>query len=756
MAVPYYPQTVITPNLGLSLIGMDEVLAEDMVLIDAAFAAPPGSLLLQTNSVDNPDQLKLNLESNDGSVVLTTDLVGGVFLSSKAYADSHLNGALITGPITLGKIPIGQAGGTIVWADPVVQGVYPDGTNIAAPGTPGDLSTIQPVYIGGNKAGNLTGLVLDASGNLNINVASSSGPIAVTGTFFQATQPVSVASTVIVAGSLTNNNAAPIGDNIGVLSAKANASAPTYTEGDQVLLSTDLSGALRVNVGTVVANNDITEWASVTLGSPSNYGTSPGAVEVIGVNAFVTNTVAVTGTVGISGTVAVTQSGAWTVELGAGSAVIGHVITDSGSTTVVTGSVAVTGTFFQATQPVSGTVAISNFPVTQPVSGTVTALQGTSPWVVDFSAPQHVIVDSAALGTITITGTVAATQSGIWNVGVTGSVAVTGTFWQATQPVSIAGTVAVSLASTTITGTVAVTQSTSPWVVSGTVTTTPSGLQNVNLTQLNSVALGSPSNYGTSPGAVTVLGVNAFITNTPTVVGNKTNNNAAPGATNLGVLPAIANAAAPVWTEGDQVLLSEDLSGNLRVKDIAAEASLATIAGTELTGELSEPALAVIPIDRTNTYSAGSSGFVPAANPHSVAVLKGSATKKIRVKSLVVMVSATSGGSVAVFASKWSSNTSGGTSAAFNVAPLDSSYPAATTIPRAYTVDPSNGAFVGHVDVRWANFILASSGNEQMIVFDVDGTVLNSTSEELTVYFSGQGLPAGATINNVQFAWSEV
>jgi hypothetical protein len=33
------------------------------------------------------------------------------------------------------------------------------------------------------------------------------------------------------------------------------------------------------------------------------------------------------------------------------------------------------------TQPVSGTVAVSNFPATQPVSGTVAATQGTTPWV---------------------------------------------------------------------------------------------------------------------------------------------------------------------------------------------------------------------------------------------------------------------------------------------------------------------------------------------------------------------------------------
>jgi hypothetical protein len=48
------------------------------------------------------------------------------------------------------------------------------------------------------------------------------------------------------------------------------------------------------------------------------------------------------------------------------------------------------------------------------------------------------------------------------------------------------------------------------------------------------------------------------------VVGTKTNNNAAPGATNVGALVALANAAAPTNTEGDEVLLSTDLAGNLR------------------------------------------------------------------------------------------------------------------------------------------------------------------------------------------------
>lgn len=75
----------------------------------------------------------------------------------------------------------------------------------------------------------------------------------------------------------------------------------------------------------------------------------------------------------------------------------------------------------------------------------------------------------------------------------------------------------VSLASTTITGTVGVTQSTSPWVVSGTVTTTPPSNASTNIAQWAGSTLGAMANYGASPGAVLVPGVNAFITNTPAV-----------------------------------------------------------------------------------------------------------------------------------------------------------------------------------------------------------------------------------------------
>lgn len=64
--------------------------------------------------------------------------------------------------------------------------------------------------------------------------------------------------------------------------------------------------------------------------------------------------------------------------------------------------------------------------------------------------------------------------------------------------------------------------------------------------------------------AVSNTTVNNNQNGTSIIQGGKTNNNAVPGATNVGVLSSIANASTQTWTEGDQVLNSVDLSGNQR------------------------------------------------------------------------------------------------------------------------------------------------------------------------------------------------
>lgn len=62
--------------------------------------------------------------------------------------------------------------------------------------------------------------------------------------------------------------------------------------------------------------------------------------------------------------------------------------------------------------------------------------------------------------------------------------------------------------------------------------------------------------------------------------GLKTTNAAVPAATNLGVLPAVANATAPVFTETFQTALSTDLAANVRVVQYAATATLTNVASS--------------------------------------------------------------------------------------------------------------------------------------------------------------------------------
>lgn len=161
-------------------------------------ATSPG-ILLETNSVPNPDQAVLNIKQGT-NIALSVDAFGGVTISaSGTFGTSFSNitsgendtadmqvgaGAQITyvgsgsppdfgvvnaneigGINVVGNVPahpgqilISQPGNkTAVWADPLVQGLYPDGTPISTP--------INPVYVGGKGTdGELHGILTTPSG----------------------------------------------------------------------------------------------------------------------------------------------------------------------------------------------------------------------------------------------------------------------------------------------------------------------------------------------------------------------------------------------------------------------------------------------------------------------------------------------------------------------------------------------------------------------------------------------------------------
>lgn len=164
---------------------------------------------------------------------------------------------------------------------------------------------------------------------------------------------------------------------------------------------------------------------------------------------------------------------------------------DTKTPALITGRVPVDGS--GVTQPISGSISVSNFPATQPISGSVS--------VSNFPATQPVSIAA--------------------------SVAVTGTFFQATQPVSIAaavdvsdrvarllGHVTVDNASLAVTGTFF--QATQPVSIAASVAVTGTFFQATQ--PISAVALPLPTGAATSANQTTELASLAtIVTNTGNV-----------------------------------------------------------------------------------------------------------------------------------------------------------------------------------------------------------------------------------------------
>ena len=203
-----------------------------------------------------------------------------------------------------------------VLISPTTQGSLAEDHNYGTVGT----NTLRAAA----QIGNATGAADFAAGNssaqtLRVVIASNQVAIPVTGTFWQTTQPVSgtfwqttqpVSGTVAVTqstspwvtdGNLTNNNAAPAANNVGALTALAEGtlSASRYTTGNLVLPVVDLAGNTNVDLqyylGVAVSKTNpiattISDGTNVITAAISAYGTAPTGTEVMGVNAFITNT----------------------------------------------------------------------------------------------------------------------------------------------------------------------------------------------------------------------------------------------------------------------------------------------------------------------------------------------------------------------------------------------------------------------------------------------------------------------------------
>jgi len=229
-------------------------------------------------------------------------------------------------------------------------------------------------------------------------------------------------------------------------------------------LSLDGSGNLNVNLaaGTISGGNAAASPTGAAVPASAGYTGWKSGANLVGVE--LTNALPVQP--GTGAVFSVAQSGTWTVQQGtppwsvsqSGAWSIGRTWALSSGTDSVTAI----GTFWQATQPVSGPLTDVQLRLTPvPVSGTF--WQATQPVSGTFwQATQPVSLASTTItGSVAVTGPLTDTQLrasavpvSLASTTITGSVAVTGPL---TDTQLRASAVPVSLASTTITGSVAVT-----------------------------------------------------------------------------------------------------------------------------------------------------------------------------------------------------------------------------------------------------------------------------------------------------------
>lgn len=165
------------------------------------------------------------------------------------------------------------------------------------------------------------------------------------------------------------------------------------------------------------------------------------------------------------------------------------------------------------------------------------------------------------------------------------------------------------------------------------------------------------------------------------------------------------------------------------------------------------------------TYRAGGVLETPVTNPTAWLRVKGSATRTVRIRKIVIQGVATAAGNMPVVVDKNSSLGTDNASTvwgAATVAPLDSENVAATAVVEVLTGANQDalGTSVGKVGAGRVQLAAAGSG-VAIVPFELNfGTggqqavVLRGASETVTVGFAGATVPAGATLD-YYVEWTE-
>ena len=432
-------------------------------------------------------------------------------------------------------------------------------------------------------------------------------------------------------------------------------------------------------------------------------------------------------------------------------------------TTTVSGSVAVTGTFWQATQPISA--ASLPLPAGAATETTLAAISTKTPALgqaaMAASQPVTIASNQTAISDITATGTIAALNANVALAlnGQSGSrVQITGT-WVGT--LQFEGTVdgtnwqsinAVQAGLTTIPQTT---------TTNGVFSPTPAGFAQFRVTATAWTSGTATVNIRASVGGGgTYLNQNlpAFAVIPAFKVDQTT-----PGTTNLvsiGTSGTVAiNAAIPTGANVIGALTANQSINNNQIGGVAVAVGTGiSSTGTQrvtLATDIALPPAAAA----SATYSASVVGLATALTATDIFTITGSATKTIRVSRIVVNGVQTTAAQVNVLVIKRSTANSAGTSTASTAVPYDSANAAATATVLSYTANPTLGTAVGTVSARRAFIPGAATASDAQGLEIISGDVgqqmmtLRGIAQVIAVNLNATTVAGSAF--NITVEWTE-
>lgn len=644
----------------------------------------------------------------------------------------------------------------------------------------------------------------------------------------------SVNGLLLAQASTTSGQSGPL------VQGAVTTAAPTYTTAKTSPLSLTTAGSLRVDgsgvtqpvSGTITANQGGAPWSqnltqvggsSIALGQalmaaslPVTIASNQSALPVTQSGAWTTGRTwalnSGTDSVTVAGTITATESftAAPNAALPSNTAWIGAsdgtnlqgLLVESSSQKNL--RISLWNGATEALVTASNALKVDGSAVTQPVSGSL----GRT-WTLASGSDSVTIVPS---GTQTVSGTVAATQSGTWTVQQgtpPWSVSQSGGWTVTANAGTNLNTSALAL-DTSVNGILLSQGSTTSGqkgpLIQGAVTTAAPSYSNTQTAPLSLTlagALRTDSSATTQPisGTITAnIGTTGGLALDATLAKLTVAQGASLGSNTQALIGGSVTTAAPGYTTGQISPLSLTTAGALRVDTTGSSSgtvnqgtantpangwpikitdgtNVAAVKAASTAAVAADPSLVVALSPNsptpagTNTiggvflddnpskvtYSASAVGFAPAATATDVFTITGSGSKTIRITYLSVSGSTSAGSGVldSLVLIKRSTANTGGTSASAFAVPHDSANGAATATVLSYTANPTLGTAVGTVRSNRVAFQAAGAAS-QTIVWDwgtrpAESIVLRGANQVLAVNLSSTTIIGGALNIDIEF-----